>query len=135
MIPWTVFFDALRQAAGRRILIVDTCRASDIEGRFDLHSLAKRSASSLFALVAAAKGDEKSQEFDKGQHGLFTYALLEALQSKADADRDGHVTLRKAFQAAVPIVERLRKPVGPQTPQLDGPPALYETVLVRRSKQ
>jgi uncharacterized caspase-like protein len=122
MIPWTVFFDALRQAAGRRILIVDTCHARNIEGRIDLHSLAKRSASSLFSLVAAAKGDERSHEYAKGDHGLFTYALLQALRSGADADGEGYVTLEKAFQAALPIVERLRdRGEGPQTPQLIAP--------------
>jgi hypothetical protein len=135
MIPWTVFFDALRQAAGRRILIVDTCQARDIEGRFDLHSLAKRSASSLFALVAAAKGDEKSQEYGKGQHGLFTYALLEALRSGAHADGDGRVTLLETYKAALPIVERLRDRALAQTPQLVAPSPLDQTVLVRRASR
>jgi hypothetical protein len=135
LLPWTVFFDAIREAAGRRILIVDTCRASDIQGRFDLHSLAKRSTSSRFALVAAAKGDEVSQEFAGRQHGLFTHALLEALKSEARSDQYGYVTLRATFDAAVPIVEQLSNPALRQTPQLDGPPSLYETVLIRRLYQ
>jgi WD40 repeat protein len=136
LIPWTVFFDALRQAAGRRILIVDTCRARDIEGRVDLHSLAKRSASSLFSLVAAAKGNEDSQEYATGRHGLFTYALLEALRSGAKPDAEGHVTLGEAFQAALPIVDRLHdRRQGPQTPQLIAPRPLDQTVLIRRTKQ
>ena len=35
LIPWTVFFDALRDSAGRRVLIVDTCQARSIEGKFE----------------------------------------------------------------------------------------------------
>jgi hypothetical protein len=72
----------LRSAArrrGRRLLIVDTCHAGSAEGSFDSHSLMKRSASSLFPLIVASKGEEKSQEYVPGQHGLFTYALMNAL--------------------------------------------------------
>ena len=79
LVSWTAFFEALRGAAGRRLLIVDTCHAGSAEGSFDAHSLMKRSASSLFPLIVASKGEEKSQEYAAGQHGLFTYALMNAL--------------------------------------------------------
>lgn len=133
-IPWTVFFDALRQAAGRRILMVDTCHARSIEGKLDLHSLAKRSASSRFSLVVAAKENEQSQEYARGRHGLFTYAFLEALRGGADADGDGLITLGEAFKYALPIVDKYRNPRIPQTPQLLAPTPLEDTVLSRRPR-
>src|SRR3569623_1156126 len=46
LLSWHDFFDALRNAAGRRLLIVDTCQARNIEGHVDAHALIKRSAAS-----------------------------------------------------------------------------------------
>jgi hypothetical protein len=133
LIPWEVFFDALRAAAGRRVLIVDTCRAKGIAGRFDPASLIKRSASSRFALVVAAGEREESQEYDPGGHGLFTYALLAALSARSDADRDGRVTLTEWFGAARPLIERLRdRTIGPQTPHLIAPAPLDRLVVLER---
>ncbi len=132
LISWTVFFDALRRTAGRRILIVDTCNARNMAGRADLAVLGKRSAAARFSLVLASKGEEESQEYAPARHGLFTHALLTGLRGAADADGDGRVTLAEAFRYAVPLVERLRDPaLGPQTPQLIAPERLGETVLGR----
>lgn len=131
LVSWTSFFEALRGAAGRRLLIVDTCHAGSAEGSFDSHSLMKRSASSLFPLIVASKGEEKSQEYLPGKHGLFTYALMSALAPAADADGDLLVSLKEAFRFAVPIVDQLRdKSVGGQTPQMVVPQVLGDVALV-----
>jgi WD40 repeat protein len=131
LLSWTAFFEAMRGAAGRRLLIVDTCHAGRAEGSFDSHSLMKRSAASLFPLIVASKGEEKSQEYAPGKHGLFTYALMNALAPAADADGDLLVSLREAFRFAVPIVEELRdKTVGGQTPQMVVPNLLGDVALV-----
>ncbi len=132
LIPWTAFFDALRDAAGRRVLIVDTCQARSIEGKFEAHSLMKRSAASQFALIVASKGNEESQEYAPAKHGLFTYSLLSALKADADVNRDGQVSLQEAFDFALPIVEELRhKQTGPQTPQMVAPQALARMPILR----
>jgi WD40 repeat protein len=132
LIPWTRFFDALRDSAGRRFLVVDTCHARDVEGRVETHSLMKRSAASQFSMVLASKGDEESQEYSQGNHGLFTYALLQALSGESDGNRDGQVSVQEWFVRAGPLVESLRdKSVGPQTPQLIAPPPLGEVPLMR----
>jgi WD40 repeat protein len=131
LISWQAFFDALRGAAGRRILIVDTCHAGRAEGSFDSHSLLKRSASSMFPLIVASKGEETSQEYPPAKHGLFTYALMTALAPAADKDNDYLVSLQEAFNFAVPIVEQLRdKSAGAQTPQILVPPILGNLALV-----
>jgi uncharacterized caspase-like protein len=132
LLPWTAFFEALRGTAGRRILIVDTCHARRAEGRFDTHSLLKRSASSLFPLIVASKGEEQSQEYAPAKHGLFTFALMSALAPEADSDGDLVVSLQEAFTFAIPIVEKLRdKSAGSQTPQILVPQVLGTLGLVK----
>ena len=124
-ISWTRFFDALRDAAGRRILIVDTCAARGMQGKFKPHSLVKRSAASHFALMVASQEDEDSEEFEPAGHGLFTYALLQGLTPEADRDQDGRISIGEMFSAARPIVAKH----GTQKPSLIGPEILHRTTL------
>ena len=132
LISWTAFFDALRGVAGRRVLIVDTCHAKNIEGSFEAHSLLKRSASSQFALIVAAKGNEESQEYSKAKHGLFTYSLLSAMNADSDKNHDGVLSLQEIFDAALPLVDSLRfKQAGPQTPQMVAPQVLSEMPVMK----
>ena len=131
LVSWTTFFTALQHVAGHRVLIVDTCSSSAIQGTFDAHSLAKRSLSSSFALLAASKGNEESQELAREKHGLFTYSLLQALRTGYDPNRDGKVTLGEAFEYAFEHVQQLRnRAVGAQTPQFVAPDVLKEWPLV-----
>ena len=135
LIEWTTFFDALRVTAGYRVLVVDTCQAKNIEGRFDAHSLVKHSASSLFAFMLASKGGEESQEYTTGKHGLFTYALLQGLSGKADLNQDGLVSINELFNFTAPLVEKLRdRSIGPQTPQLIAPEPLNSFPFVRAGR-
>lgn len=118
VLSWEVFFDVLRDTAGQRLLVVDTCQARSISGPLDSHSLAKRSASAQFTLLAASRGNEESQELKELGHGLFTYALLQAINGASDLNNDGIKSISEVFEYAVPIVERLRKKEKPQTPQM-----------------
>jgi WD40 repeat protein len=130
LISWEAFFEALRSTAGRRLLVVDTCQAKNVAGTLDVHSLAKRSASASFALLAASKGDEESQEYPLGKHGLFTYAQLEGLSGKGDSDGNGRITLKEAFEYTAKFVKGNRlDPTRPQTPQLMAPGMLNDLVL------
>jgi hypothetical protein len=131
-IRWEAFFDALRSVAGQRLLVVDTCQAKRISGTLDIHSLAKRSASSSFALLVASRGNEYSQEYDQGKHGLFTYGLIEGLSDKGDENGDGQVTLMELYNYVFNFVERKRdKTIGPQTPQLVAPHELKKMTVGR----
>jgi hypothetical protein len=131
LIPWTTFFDALRNTAGKRILIVDTCHAKRIRGTLDAHSLMKRSAASLFPIIVAAQSKEQSQEYPPARQGLFTYSVLAALKPASDTDRDGAVSLKEMFDVASPLVQKLsEKSVGQQNPQLVAPAALRNMPLI-----
>lgn len=131
-IEWQVFFDALADSAGRRLLVVDTCEAGNIRGRSEIGSLRKRSASSRFALLLAAGDGEDSQEYRAGQHGLFTYAMLKALSGGAPPGPGGVITLENAYGFVRQEVERLRdRRVGPMTPNLEAPALLRQLPLAQ----
>ncbi len=130
LISWRVFFDAMREVAGRRLLIVDTCNSQAISGSFDDHSLKKRSSASLFAIMTATEAGEASQEYAPGKHGLFTYSLIDGLQTRAGGSRV--VSIVGAYQHARELVGQLHDPSDPQTPQLLAPPALEDTPLIVR---
>ena len=104
LIKWDIFFDAMRTAVGRRILIVDTCHSRNIAGDLDFHSLAKRSASSSFAVMASSHGNETSLEDPDQQHGLFTATLLKGLEGNADANQDNSIILEELFNYTHDIV-------------------------------
>jgi len=140
LVSWQDIVDQLGQAGGRRLLIVDTCEAGALAGarfnkRFDVPSLAKRSMSSNFALMAASSADEESQELPSQAHGLFTYGLLEALRTASATQGGGVLTLSQAFDYAAKVVERLRnKAIGNQTPRLIPPQELANMVLVTSNR-
>jgi len=49
------------------------------------------------SIISSCSRGEGSLELDHFRHGIFTYYLLEGLGGKADADRDGTVTVKEAF--------------------------------------
>ncbi len=133
VISWETFFEALRGTAGKRLLIVDTCKAKSIEGKFDALWLKKHSASSHFAFMVSSKGTEKSLEDSKLGHGLFTYALLTGLTSGCNGNCNGLITLDKLFNFTVPLVEKLRKnELIQQTPQLSTPDELRNMAIINQ---
>ena len=97
----------------------------------DMHSLAKRSATSSFALLAASQRNEVSQEYPKGKHGLFTYALLRGLSGEGDRNRDGKISLAELYDFVEQFVENNRnRLIGKQTPQFIAPKELADMILV-----
>ena len=116
-----------------------TCYAAAL-GNSDPYSLIKRSASAELAVVSAARGDQSSYDATDQPHGIFTLAMIRALTNPALAPR-GRVTLRGAFDSALPQVEamlrqlreRTRDPVHraaiKQTPVMSAPGVLEWSVL------
>ncbi|MEO8062905.1 MAG: caspase family protein [Pseudomonadota bacterium] len=128
LVSWQDVSEALRNTAGRRLLVVDTCQARQISGHFADSPLLKRSASSRMAFILASKGDEESQEYETGRHGLFTYGLLEGLTPG--------ITVAEWFARAASTVDRLRdRRIGPQTPQLIAPESLANLQLIKSADE
>lgn len=120
----------MRNAAGRRMLIVDTCEAQKIKGNFDFGSLAKRSSAVSFGLLAASTGNEQSQEYPPAEQGLFTYGLLQALQGQADENQDSIINLEEVYAYTKEFVKENRLLADlPQTPQLLASKSLRSTAL------
>jgi hypothetical protein len=105
LLSGTELLAALRRLPGRRVLMLDTCRAGAL-GRSDPYSLIKRSASAQLALVSASRGDQSSYDAPSQPHGIFTFAMIRALTDPALAPR-GPVTLRAAFDATLPQVDAM----------------------------
>lgn len=133
---------ALRRLPGRRILLIDTCR-SGAAGSMDPFSLVKRSASAQLAVVSAATGAQESYELLDKPHGVFTFALLEALAGRQGAG-GRTLTLREVFDATRLGVERelrrLKERVNDpkqraairQDPVMVAPPVLERSVVAAR---
>ena len=83
--------------------------------------------------MAATSGDNSANDFDKEKHGLFTHYLIQALNAErgVDADSDGLVTLREAFDWTKSRVESVSvKSLGRrQVPELAGAGDTILTVL------
>lgn len=99
--------DALRQmlaqiSARKVLVLLDTCssgRFSLVKGREidDKASLDRLQRVTGRAVIAAA-ADEKMALEGEERHGVFTYALLRALEGAADRDRDGLVSVSEVGQ-------------------------------------
>lgn len=99
-----------RYASERVVFILDACFSGRVGRSMKTSGLAMRSGtimSDFYNRMAAGKGkiimaasgaNEGSQELDRYKHGVFTYYLLEALDGKADYDKDGVVTVIEAHQ-------------------------------------
>jgi len=55
-------------------------------------------ASGKVVVLAAAKNDQISSDYDRVQHGLFTYFLLKGLRGEADSNRDGFVEVDELYR-------------------------------------
>ena len=69
-------------------------------------------------ILTASSANQVSHELPEYGHGVFTYFLLEALEGKADYDKDGIVTVNETHQYVSKMVPKKTK--QNQVPQLFG---------------
>ena len=82
-------------------------------------------------MIMASKGEEQSQEYEPAKHGLFTYAVIESMKEDSDKNKDGLISIQEIFDAALPLVDKLReKSIGPQSPQIVAPALLGNMPLL-----
>jgi hypothetical protein len=111
--------------AKRVLLIVDACQSTGFvqPGLKSVHQSLdkmredfKKSEGKVF--ITSSRADEVSREKSDFGNGVFTYYLLEALKGKADANKDGEVTLMEAYDY---VYDRCKdEPGGSQHPQIAG---------------
>jgi hypothetical protein len=80
-------YDALIALPARKMVFLDTCHSGSVQQAEYVRALTPEGVGP--AVLSAASRDELSWEFPQLGHGLFTRALLDALQSDfAEADRN-----------------------------------------------
>lgn len=102
---------AARSRAERVIILVDasfdgTNRAEGVVGR-ELSSVAWESGENDHVVVWVADQDGSAEAFGPAEHGLFTWAVLGALQGWGDQDGDGVVKLWEAQEYVADVTPRL----------------------------
>ncbi len=122
----------LSQNVEKIIVAIDSCHSGALQvgmrgaGESEDLSEAIRAAQGLY-IISASKAGELSMESDKFElypnftgHGVFTYALVDAMMGKADYDKDNYVSLNEMFQFVSRQVPRLTN--GQQHPyfKVDG---------------
>jgi uncharacterized caspase-like protein len=128
-------YEALAAIPCRKIVFLDACHAGDLASTpvRDLTPGGKGPT-----ILAACSRGESSWEDPKRRHGVFTYALLEALGQafeQADENRDGRLDARELFQytdARLPALLREINKEGSQHPtrfpaELEGHPLVGKT--------
>jgi len=87
-------------SALKQLVIIDACQSGGSaellaeRGSMEEKAMAQLSRSAGIHVLSAAGSEQFATEFDELGHGVFTYALLEALDGKADgAPKDGTVTI------------------------------------------
>jgi WD40 repeat protein len=114
IVPWYAIEEAIDQAKGRRLLFVDTCHSA---GAYN-ERLGNTAYYANILAYSAARWDQEALESAEYKHGLFTQALLEALNGEADATHQGRVDtlqLNEYLQKRVPeLAKALKYEQNPQ---------------------
>jgi len=123
VIAWSEIQRAMQSTLGRRILLVDTCHA---ESAFNSR-LVKDAEDSDIIVMSSTDSATLAQEITSLGHGVFTYALAQGIEGKADSFKDGRVTMTElnAYVAnAVPSITQ-----NAQIPTLSVPGGFQDFVI------
>jgi len=86
--------------ASNVVILLDTCKSGRFSETFGTRGFVRKKALSRFGqttgtyMVAATTSQQLALESAGLGHGVFTHAVLEALEGKGDLDHDGEVTVR-----------------------------------------
>jgi uncharacterized caspase-like protein len=92
----------------RLVFIADSCYSGASGGRtIDIAGIRANISDAFLERITSGKGrvimtasgaNEVSAENDELRQGVFTYFLIEGLKGKADADRDGLITVDEVYR-------------------------------------
>ena len=85
--------------AGKTLILMDTCNSGSFldagkRGMTEKMAVDRLTRSTGHATIVASSDTQSAMEGYEG-HGIFTYIVVEGLNGKADADRDGFITLQE----------------------------------------
>jgi WD40 repeat protein len=107
VVPWETLQSAMQATKGRRVLFIDTCHSGNAYS-------AKLGNSAYHANIityASARFDQEALEDAKLGHGLFTYAVAEALDGKGDLAAKRGITTKGLAEFVIKRVDELGKGV------------------------
>ena len=87
--------------ARKQLMVLDACQSGGvvesfaIRGAAEERALAQLARSSGMYVLASTRSEQFATETEELGHGLFTFALLEALEGKGDANKDGKITVKE----------------------------------------
>ena len=110
VVKWSVLQQALQDAQGIRIMFVDTCHS---RGAYNPR-LIKDAADANIVVFSATDSATEAQEDANLGHGIFTYALAEGLNGKADFTKKGAISIGALYAFVSDEVKDLSK--GEQEP-------------------
>ena len=103
VVDWSVLQKALQDAQGKRIMFVDTCHSGGAHNQ----RLIKDAADANIVVFSATNSVTEAQERSDLGHGLFTYALAEGLNGKADLMKKGAVNITALYTFVYDEVKNL----------------------------
>jgi hypothetical protein len=108
---------ALRELQARKVLLLlDTCQAGSLvvamRGVDEERAVKLLSKTAGVHVLTASKGDQAAAELAKLGHGLFTYAILQGLGGKADANKDRSVRVSELLVYVCSDVEAAAAALG-----------------------
>jgi len=130
-------FDALVKVNCRKVLFLDVCHSGQAAETNVIRRLIPEGQGPF--IMAACEQDQRSYEDPKVGHGLFTYALMEAMGPefrRLDKDSSGEMTCKRLFGYVNDRMPELLKKVDPKDPPVQYPICFPqsppETVILRK---
>jgi WD40 repeat protein len=99
--------------AQKQIFILDACQSAGAlqtlssRGALEEKAIAQMARSTGTFWITASGSEQFASEFEQLKHGVFTYALLEGLDGKADANADRKLTVRELSTYIEQVVPEL----------------------------
>ncbi len=111
-----------RVPARKQLMLLDTCQSGGLVDAFAMRGVAEEKAIAQLAratgtvVIASTGAEAYARESKEIGHGIFTRALLDGLEGKADGNKDGKIPVKEIEGYISDAVPELSKKLG-QTPQ------------------
>lgn len=130
MLPYDELISVLSESeAGEKICFIDACFSGSVQGDADTGWISNAQDDNTLVLFVSSKPEEISRESSLIGAGIFTQALLQGMQGRADKDDNKEVTVMELFRYVYGDV--LRRSNDKQHPQLIAPKDKFDMVVTR----